>query len=504
MPTDFSVRRSGNPARPRADSPHYVILAVVLLGALACSITTAAPTADAPSRESWDILSMSGAKVGYAHAITRTVAEPEPEIVSSIFCEMRIKRFGVTLSFRTTEEYHETLKGALLRATSAQSGALASESEAKIQGAKVIVTTHTGGTTHVTETAWDAEAIGPEAQSRRLRESGFPIGKAITFKMYMLELQKVVTSTITIEGRETVTISGQPRELYKASSVMDALPGMVTRLWLDETGDTLKSVTDLMGGVETLRATREEALAVVTSPSQAEDLAKRFAIVSNVKFEHPAAVKEVLYRIEGPIERLKFEDRRQKIESRGPGWVLLRVKALNDAAEPSAEKPGPECLAASAYLQSDDPEIQRIARDNVTPSANPEAKAKQLAAWVFKNITRKDYKVGFASAKETVLSREGDCKEHAMLLAALLRAARIPSRVDIGVTYWKGQFFGHMWTEAFLNDWTALDATLTGDVVDATHIRLVASAMDGPAADASFIALAQVFGNLKIIVQESR
>jgi transglutaminase-like putative cysteine protease len=320
----------------------------------------------------------------------------------------------------------------------------------------------------------------------------------------MLELQKVVASTITFEGRETVTIAGKPRELYKADSVTDALPGMVTHVWFDETGDTLKSVTDLVGGVETLRATREEALGAANSPLAAEDLAKRFVIVSNVKFDHPAAVKEALYRIEGSIERLNFEDRRQKIESQGPGWVLLRVKALGDAGEPSAEKPGPECLAASAYLQSDDPDIQRIARDNVPPSAAPAVKAKQLAAWVFRNITKKDYKVGFASAKETVLSREGDCKEHAMLLAALLRAAGIPSRVAVGVTYWKGQFFGHMWTEAFLNDWTALDATLTGDVVDATHIKLVASALDGPAAGASFLALAQALGNLKINVQEAR
>ena len=475
---------------------------ILLLGALACSIGCAAPAAEPLNRESWDVISISGARVGCVHAITRKVAEPEPEIVTSIFSEMRLKRFGATLDFRDAEEYHETLEGALLRATSSQSGALASESEAKVQGAKVIVATHTGGTTHVTETAWDPEAIGPEAQSRKLRESGFPIGKGITFKMYMLELHKVVTTTITIEGCETVTITGKPRKLYKAASVTDALPGMVTRVWFDETGDTLKSVTEIMGGVETLRATREEALGAATSPDPIEDLAKRFMIVSNVKFDHPAAVKEALYRIEGPIERLKFEDRRQKIESRGPGWALLRVKALADAAEPSAEKPGPECLAASAYLQSDDPDIQRIARDNVQPSAAPAQKAKQLAAWVSRNITKKDYKVGFASAKETVLSREGDCKEHAMLLAALLRAAGIPSRVAIGVTYWNGRFFGHMWTEAFLNDWTALDATLPGDVVDATHIKLVAGAMDGPDAGASFIALAPALGNLSISVQE--
>jgi len=476
---------------------------VLLLGALVCSIGCAAQKVEPPMHDSWDIISMSGARVGYAHAITRQVAEPEPEIVTSTFCEMRIKRFGATLAFRTAEEYYETPEGALLRATSSQSGAMVSDSEAKVQGAKVVVTTHTGGTTHVSESVWDPAVIGPEAQSRKLRESGFPIGKALTFKLYMLELHKVVTATMTVEGRETVMIEGQPRELYKAASVMDALPGVVTHVWLDEKGDTLKSVTDIIGGVETTRATRAEAVSVVNSPGQIEDLAKRFMIVSNVKFDHPAAIQDALYRIEGAIAQLNFQDRRQKVESQGPGWVLLRVKALPDAAELSAERPGPEYLAASAYLQSDDPDIRRIARDNVTPSAAPAVKAKQLAAWVFTNITKKDYNVGFASAKETVLSREGDCKEHAMLLAALLRAAGIPSRVAVGVTYAKGQFFGHMWTEAFLNDWTAFDATRTADVVDATHIKLVATALDGPAACASFIGLAQAMDRLKINVQEA-
>ncbi len=478
--------------------------ALVLLFAVSiCSIACAAQKVEPPIQDTWDIISMSGAPVGYSHAITRQVAEPDPEILTSTFCEMRLKRFGATLAFRTTEEYYETPEGVLLRATSSQSGAMAGESEAKVQGAKVVVTTHTGGTTHVSETAWDPAVVGPEAQSRKLRESGFPIGKPLTFKLYMLELQKVVAVTITIQGRETLTIEGKPRELYKAVSVMDALPGVVTRVWFDETGDTLKSVTDIIGGVETLRATREEAVSVVNSPGDLEDLAKRFTITSNVKLDHPAAIKEALYRIEGAIASLDLRDRRQQVESQGPGWVLLRVKALGDAAEPSTEKPGPEYLADSTYLQSDDPEIQRIARDNVTPSAAPALKAKQLAAWVFANITKKDYNVGFASAKETVLSREGDCKEHAMLLAALLRAAGIPSRVAVGVTYAKGQFFGHMWTEAFLNDWTAFDATRTADVVDATHIKLVASALDGPAASAAFIGLAQVLDHLKINVQEA-
>ncbi len=218
--------------------------------------------------------------------------------------------------------------------------------------------------------------------------------------------------------------------------------------------------------------------------------------------EHPGAVTEALYRIEGPIEKLNLEDRRQKIEDHGPGWVLLRVKALGDAPEPSSEKPGPECLAASPYLQCDDPNHPGSRASTPRPRRALATKAKALTAWVYRRIVKKDYDVGFASAKEALLSREGDCEEHAVLLAALLRAAGIPSRVAVGVTYWKGEFVYHMWTEAFLNDWTALDATLkTADGGRHAHQADRQRHWTAPAAEPLPGARAGL-GNLKIKVEE--
>jgi hypothetical protein len=74
----------------------------------------------------------------------------------------------------------------------------------------------------------------------------------------------------------------------------------------------------------------------------------------------------------------------------------------------------------------------------------------------------------------------------------------------VGYTYADGQFMGHMWTEAYLNDWTALDATLLGgNVVDATHIKFAATPMGGPTADdAALVEEAEAASNLKIRVQE--
>ena len=68
--------------------------------------------------------------------------------------------------------------------------------------------------------------------------------------------------------------------------------------------------------------------------------------------------------------------------------------------------------------------------------------------------------VGDGSASEAARTREGDCTECAVLLAALLRANGIPSRCVNGLVYSEDDFAGqkdvfvyHMWTQA----WIALD-----------------------------------------------
>ncbi|MBU6282385.1 transglutaminase-like domain-containing protein, partial [bacterium] len=67
----------------------------------------------------------------------------------------------------------------------------------------------------------------------------------------------------------------------------------------------------------------------------------------------------------------------------------------------------------------------------------------------------------------------GDCNEHAVLLAALGRAAGIPSRVAAGAMYADGAFLYHAWTEFWLGSWVSADAVFRQMPTDATHVKLV-------------------------------
>ena len=120
-----------------------------------------------------------------------------------------------------------------------------------------------------------------------------------------------------------------------------------------------------------------------------------------------------------------------------------------------------------------------------------------------KELKKKNFSTALASAAEVAKNLEGDCTEHACLLAAMLRTHRIPSRVVVGLVYAErfGAFGGHMWTEAWLDGkWVPLDGTLGAGGIGGGHIKLADSDLgdEGPAPVTSFLPLMNLLSNVKI------
>jgi transglutaminase-like putative cysteine protease len=97
-----------------------------------------------------------------------------------------------------------------------------------------------------------------------------------------------------------------------------------------------------------------------------------------------------------------------------------------------------------------------------------------------------------------------------VLLAAMARARKIPSRVVVGVVYVASlsSFGGHMWTEVFINGlWVPLDATLGRGGIGADHIKFADSSFsenDGVSPLSTFLPLVSVLGKLQIEVRNVR
>ena len=107
----------------------------------------------------------------------------------------------------------------------------------------------------------------------------------------------------------------------------------------------------------------------------------------------------------------------------------------------------------------------------IKTSDSPEQKTRKIVNWVYRNI-KKEPVLSVPNAVEVLKNKVGDCNEHAVLVAALLRAAGIPAQIETGLVYLHGRFYYHAWNIAYLGNWVTADAVFNQFPADVTHIRL--------------------------------
>jgi transglutaminase-like putative cysteine protease len=96
-----------------------------------------------------------------------------------------------------------------------------------------------------------------------------------------------------------------------------------------------------------------------------------------------------------------------------------------------------------------------------------------IRRWVFDQM-RPNAGIGvLRDAREVLQSREGVCRDYAILTATLLRSAGIPARVASGLVNWDGTFYYHAWAEAWTGSgWLGLDSTSKVDQITPAHVKL--------------------------------
>jgi tetratricopeptide (TPR) repeat protein len=247
---------------------------------------------------------------------------------------------------------------------------------------------------------------------------------------------------------------------------------------------------------------KKNRLAYMT-PANQLDVITSTQIRTNRMIPHPRRVKEATFLIKslsgGGVPVLVENDRQKIVNPNANAGEPIQLKVNTgqlknaDVTYPVTHKMG--YVRPSSLIESEDPELQTLAKGIVKGTPYIPQAAEKLRLWVYENITNKNLAQGFLSAKSTYLKREGDCTEHAILLAALTRSVGIPSRVAVGVTYLPtghketGAFVFHMWTEVFVGKntsngpegtWLALDATNPEPFVDATHIKFADNDLASP------------------------
>ena len=127
-------------------------------------------------------------------------------------------------------------------------------------------------------------------------------------------------------------------------------------------------------------------------------------------------------------------------------------------------------LAPTPFIESNHPKIRDLVKKIVAADEPPFKKTIKLLDWINKNIEKRPV-ISLPDALAVIENRAGDCNEHAVLLAALARAAGIPAKIEAGIVYLNGRFYYHAWNLLFLGKWITVDSLFGQLPADVTHIR---------------------------------
>ena len=482
--------------------------------------TTPAPVADLEDREIWEICYIQGAKVGFARTrIKHVQRDGRPVVRIEWFNRLAVQRFGERTEVEIRLTSHETHEGQLIDFESEMAmGAAPIQTRGRVQGEKLLMETIAGGEKRAISIPWSPQNGGFHAVERTLLAEPMRPGQRRSLRTLIPNLNQVATVELIARDFESVQLLTGTHRLLRIESktrFSDAgVPGaeaLDAQLWVNRTGEVLKTHTAAMGQ-EIYRATKAEALD--ESGIGELDLGFDLAVPLDRPLARPHQTRRVRYRVrlkDGDPARLFVEGHSQAVKSIDANTAEITVAALRPGsgdAETSmvVDPPMPDDLNPNSMIQSDDPTIVAMAREAVGDEKDAWSKAVALERFVHDTVEEKNFSQAFATAAEVAQSREGDCTEHAVLLAALARAVGLPSRVAIGLVYMQpSQSFGyHMWTEVYLDErWIPLDGTLAEGGIGAAHLKLAHANLKDAGGFSSFLPVVQVMGRMKIEVVEA-
>ncbi len=511
---------TGNsPSRSRSAPRRRPWALVCTLFALALALPLAparAADADIQEVDRYYVINTGGEKAGWMRETVEILADGN--ILTSSHMEMKIDRMGTPVELTMKTTFLEDARGEAIEMTAAQNF-----------GGQAIATRYEFREDGVVQTV---EQMGRELTSRAPLPAGewFTPGEARQFvaKRLRAGAQEIsyrvldpssgltpISNQHRVIGETTTRVLGKAVPAIEWEIATSAVQGLTTREFVDENGDALRySITT--GGIDMEIVAADERFA--KAEFDAPELMSRTFVSTDAPIKDARTSRKASYIVridEGTMPEF-LNAGVQRVERIDDQTLRVRVDLARPAAAQVGDEERAELLTPSAYIDSDDPRIIELARRALREAgldrgASDGDKARAFELFVHNYVEYKLLGVGFATASEVCRTRQGDCTEHGVLLAALCRTQGIPSRVITGLVY-VNEFEGatdifayHMWTQALLEDttgverWVDLDAAIYP--MDATHIAIDASALAASDPVGAMIGTVQILGQLRVEVE---
>jgi hypothetical protein len=411
---------------------------------------------DLSARESWMTIRQGDRKIGYSH---RQLSATDTGYQLTDRTVMRITTMGLVqdMDLRTTAVLGSDLSLSAFDA-SLESSRISFSVHGEVTGDTLVVSTENSQQEiPLPEPIYLASGLWDTAAASELQP-----GQSIEVPIFDPLSLGSHTIKVTLLGKDAIEI---PEGERAAKKFQADFMGVVETAWIDENGTVLKEEGLL--GIALVKDTRENATDLATLAGS-RDLTLAASIPVGMILDAPATLQQLQLKIDGASPTLLLDGGRQTFSN---GILTIVRETLPDPPEISTEAET-EFLAATPFIQSDHPEIITAAREAVADAKRPLSKAENLVAWVHDTLEKRPV-LSVPSALATLRQGTGDCNEHAVLLAALARAAGIPARVEAGLVYLDGRFYYHAWNSLYLGRWVTADALMNQIPADVTHVRLV-------------------------------
>lgn len=440
---------------------------------LACLIALPAVAA---GDDTWMAVMLGGRKIGSMHTNREVRGE---RVVTTQSMRIELDRAGTRVSLSTTETDEESLDGKPLAFASQthMSGAESSVHGTIDADGKVQVRTSVGGQARTRSLVWPHGALLAEGLRLAAQRAGTDAGTKYSNLAFQPDSLEAIAIDSQVGASGPVELPDGARPLTRVDQLVH-LPGAPTHsvAWIDEHQNVAKLLMPVMGYELTMLACSRSC---AEAPNQSAD------ILVHALATAPRALGaderrrglRLVVDTDASGEPVHIADTdQQRVSEAGAGRLVIEIRG--DGAGPAREGPPlPADRQPNDWLQSSASEIVELARRGAGNAATPAEQMQNLEDFVRGFIQNKDLSVGYASALEVAKNPQGDCTEHAVLLAALGRARGIPTRVVDGIVYvehYAGRehvFVPHAWTQAWIDGrWRGFDAALRG--FDAGHLAL--------------------------------
>ncbi len=467
--------------------------------------------------DDWYTVAMQGARCGHMHSTVERIGN---EIHTRSATQITIARGKTIVRIKMDNSYRETLAGepiAFKHTTVLAKQPVTIYGER--QGGMLKLVTEQNGVEKVEHVEFDPEVKFPWGQILEQRKHGLRAGTSFKVKTYEPSLKSDGPIELEFEffERETIDVLGKKRELTRATMTMLGVAPFETKIWVDE--DATPVVMEMAFGAfsfKMVQSSKADALRDGEAPEmfietfvrsnrrigpEARKAVLRLTLPADGKDKLPAIPNTGMQSVK------RVNDREVILTVQRLDWAAIRKKTKDGDA---SEEDMSEFLRASTTLDIDNRKIKRRARRAVRGAETTAQKADSLRRFVTDYVTVKGLDIGFATASEVVTTRQGDCTEHSVLLAALARASGLPARGVSGIVQIppgpmspaKGAAFGyHMWTQVYIGgQWVDIDAAMRQTDCDPTHIALSLLPLNDEGMLDSVMSLLPLLGKLEIEV----